>query len=213
MAMQRNYYRRNLPHWQPPGATFFITCRLDGSLPASALRRIEETRNLLMRELARANETEQDRKIRHYKKLFAMMDAMLDKADYGPLWLRQKPIADLVEETLLTRNRVTYALYAYVVMPNHIHIFLRPQIKRQATETAEAEYYPLEEITRLLKGYTARQANLLLNRTGHPFWQQESYDHWARNEEEFHRIIAYIENNPVKAGLVSKPEDWLWSSA
>jgi hypothetical protein len=44
-------------------------------------------------------------------------------------------------------------------------------------------------------------------------WQDESYDHWARDEEEMIRIIHYIENNPVKAGLCLKPSDWHWSSA
>src|SRR5437762_1430790 len=53
-----------------------------------------------------------------------------------------------------------------------------------------------------MKGFTARQANLILNRTGEPFWQAESYDHWVRNEPEYFRIAASIENNPVKAGLV-----------
>jgi putative DNA methylase len=71
----------------------------------------------------------------------------------------------------------------------------------------------LKDITKRLKGYTALEANRLLHRTGQTFWQQESFDHWARDEEEFYRIIAYSENNPVKAGLVSRPEEWLWSSA
>ena len=45
------------------------------------------------------------------------------------------------------------------------------------------------------------------------FWQRETYDHWARDENETLRIIEYIENNPVKAGLCGKPEDYRWSSA
>ena len=44
-------------------------------------------------------------------------------------------------------------------------------------------------------------------------WQRESYDHWVRDEKEWSRIAAYIENNPVKAGIVAKTEDYLWSSA
>ena len=40
-----------------------------------------------------------------------------------------------------------------------------------------------------------------------------AYDHWVRNEREFHRIVAYIEENPVSAGLAATPEDWPWSSA
>ena len=74
-------------------------------------------------------------------------------------------------------------------------------------------YVPIRRITQGLKGYTAREANRLLGRTGQPFWQGESYDHWVRDETEFIRIIAYIENNPVKAGLVARSEDRRWSSA
>jgi len=50
-------------------------------------------------------------------------------------------------------------------------------------------------------------------RTGEPFWQKESYDHWVRNPSELEKIRTYIENNPVKAGLVRNPQDYLWSSA
>ena len=64
-----------------------------------------------------------------------------------------------------------------------------------------------------MKGATARQANLVLSRTGERFWQAESYDHWVRDEGEWDRIAAYIENNPVKAGLVERAEDYRWSSA
>ncbi len=63
-----------------------------------------------------------------------------------------------------------------------------------------------------LKGSTAREANRLLGRTGEPFWQRESYDHWVRDEREWRRIEFYIENNPVKAGLVSRAEEYRWSS-
>src|SRR5207245_748770 len=68
-------------------------------------------------------------------------------------------------------------------------------------------------IIRWLKGSTARKANLLLGRTGKRFWQDESYDHWVRNSREFERIIHYIEQNPVTAGLVTSATLWPWSSA
>jgi REP element-mobilizing transposase RayT len=64
-----------------------------------------------------------------------------------------------------------------------------------------------------LKGASAREANRVLRRTGEPFWQAESYDHWVRDEREWRRIANYIENNPVKAGLVSRAKDYRWSSA
>lgn len=66
---------------------------------------------------------------------------------------------------------------------------------------------------RRLKGYTARQANRMLHRIGEAFWQQESYDHWVRDEQEWHRIGRYIKDNPVRAGLAATAEEFGWSSA
>jgi len=72
---------------------------------------------------------------------------------------------------------------------------------------------PASRVLQWLKGVTARQANLLHGRTGQPFWQRESYDHVVREERELERIVAYVENNPVKAGLVGEACQYVWSSA
>ena len=61
-----------------------------------------------------------------------------------------------------------------------------------------------------LKGYTARKANHILGRSG-AFWHHESYDHCVRNPNEWQRIVSYVLNNPVKAGLVDEWENWRWS--
>jgi putative transposase len=89
---------------------------------------------------------------------------------------------------------------AWVIMPNHVHLLILPQAA-------------LLKITHWIKGRTAREANRLLGRAGAPFWQHESYDHWVRSQKELHRIAAYIEENPVSAGLAATPEDWPWSTA
>jgi len=224
--MPDTFYKRNLPHWQPLGATFFITWRLYGSLPRSALEQIEATRQLLEREATRAGETDEERKIRHFKKLFALYDGLLDKAEGGRPWLKDEKVAAVVEDTLLRQYANLYALWAYVVMPNHVHVFLRPKLiartearandartEVRATTDDWRKCLPLNKITQYLKGNSAREANKILGHTGQSFWQNESYDHWARDDDEFYRIIAYIENNPVKAGLARLPEDWPWSSA
>jgi REP element-mobilizing transposase RayT len=93
-----------------------------------------------------------------------------------------------------------YDLHAWVVMPNHVHMLVTPQ-------TSPAKFM------HGLKGFTAREANKLLNRSGERFWQRESYDHWVRDDEQFRKIVRYIEENPVKAGLVRRAEDYRWSSA
>jgi len=85
-------------------------------------------------------------------------------------------------------------------MPNHVHLLVTPNI-------------PLSKLTRSLKGITAKRANAVLGRTGTPFWQEETFDRNVRNQPEFERIRSYIENNPVRAGLVLEAADYTWSSA
>ena len=72
---------------------------------------------------------------------------------------------------------------------------------------------PLPKLTKTLKTFTARRANQLLGRAGNAFWQEENYDRLVRDHREFDRIHSYIENNPVRAQLVSDPTDYRWSSA
>ena len=200
---KKTFYHRNLPHWHPAGSSIFLTWRLSGSLPQSVLQQLG-----LLREQMSKRRTildtgwTTDVQILEYKRFFARVDAILDKATTGPLWLKQIDVANLVQQTLLERYAHLYRLWSYVVMANHIHVFLKPK-----DETTIAS------ITKCLKGFTAREANRMLGRTGQTFWQDEVFDHWCRDQAEFVRIVQYIENNPVKAGLVKQPEEWPWSSA
>ena len=133
---------------------------------------------------------------------FLVLDREMDRAAFGPVWLRDARIARVVSRALLygESGRHFYQLRAWVIMPNHVHVLLRPKTSFPA-------------ITRWLKGSTARQANLILGRTGEAFWQDESFDHRVRNDAELDRIVRYVEHNPVSAGLVLNPGEWLWSSA
>ncbi len=111
-------------------------------------------------------------------------------------------MAKLVENAL-QYGEATLGLYkmlAYVVMSNHVHILIKIDV-------------PVQRIMKILKGYTARRGNQILGRVGQRFWQDESFDHWVRSIAERDRIVHYIENNPVSAGLVQRAEDWVWSSA
>jgi putative transposase len=133
---------------------------------------------------------------------FLAMDRQMDAAISGPAWLKHPAIAALVADTLLVAGSQwgLYKLFAWVVMSNHVHVLLKP-------------YKKLADVTRAIKKTSATKANLILARSGQPFWQEESYDHWVRDAREFDRILRYIEWNPVRAGLVERPEDWPWSSA
>lgn len=69
---------------------------------------------------------------------------------------------------------------------------------------------PLWKVMQDLKKYTAVHSNRLIGNEGEKFWEEESYDHVVR-EKEFNRILAYILNNPVKAGMVKNWDDWPWT--
>lgn len=173
---EREFYRRHLPHWQPPGAAVFLTWRLYGSSPKT-VRPMKDGKD------------------------FVEFDDLLDHPSNGPLWLQDPRIARLVMEALHHGQDVLhfYDLKAWVILANHVHVLIQPHTE-------------LAKITKSLKGYTSYGANCILGRQGQPFWQAESFDHWIRDAAEERKIIRYIENNPVKAGLVSKSEEWLWSS-
>jgi putative transposase len=130
------------------------------------------------------------------------MDSILDRATSGPFWLQDHTIARCVTEAMHhgARKLNFYVLHAFVIMPDHVHLLITPIV-------------PLIRITNGLKGVTARDANAILQRTGQHFWQDESFDHWVRDPAQFDRIRAYIESNPVSAGLTTNPEAWPWSSA
>ncbi|HXD31930.1 MAG TPA: hypothetical protein VN643_12490 [Pyrinomonadaceae bacterium] len=119
------FYRRNLPHWHPPGKPIFVTWRLKGSLPQTAINRLRRTHQLLQREANRRNCSVEELNIRINKKLFAMLDEVLDRAEHGPTWLRQPKIADMIQNALLVIYAHLYRLWAYVVMPNHVHVLLK----------------------------------------------------------------------------------------
>jgi REP element-mobilizing transposase RayT len=133
---------------------------------------------------------------------FVAEDRALDRSCQGTLWLRDPRIAAIVADAIHmgAEERGFYELVAWVIMANHVHLLILPKV-------------PVCQITRWLKGSTARSANVLLGQTGERFWRDESYDHWVRNPEELARITRYIEGNPVAAGLVDEPEQYLWSSA
>lgn len=106
-----------------------------------------------------------------------------------------------MQETLLRFDGERYLLMAWVVMPNHVHVLA--QFDKQ---------YPLSGVLHSWKSYVAHQANQMLGRSG-SFWQKEYFDRFIRNDNHYRNAVMYIENNPVKAGLVNSPEEWLFSSA
>jgi len=132
-------------------------------------------------------------------KVFACLDRLLDEQRVGPAYLRIPAIAEVTAYAIGEGTAHDYLLHAWVVMPNHVHLLITPQVEAPA-------------LLRRLKGASARESNKLLGLTGRPFWQDESYDRLVRNANEFQRIESYILQNPVRAGLARSAEEYPWSS-
>ena len=177
---------RNLPHWQQDGVTYFVTFRLSGSLPADKLAELEAERNHW---LAQHPQPWSDADKRDYYDRFpARIEAWLDEG-HGECVLRDPRAAKIVADALQYFDGDRYALGAWVVMPNHIHVLLTPK-----------EGHALGDILHSWKSFTANQINKLLNRAGQ-FWQHDYYDHIVRNERSLAKIARYIEENPARAGI------------
>jgi len=200
------FYERNLPHYQPPGATLFVTSRLAGSLPTHVIQQLREEAERRKVALARIENLEERANARYdeQRRYFGKFDKLLDTCSTGPFWLRNPEVARIVTESLNYRNGKVFTLDAYSIMSNHFHLVFKPLPK------LKGKYHSLSEIMHSLKIRIALEANKILNREGQ-FWQHENYDHVVRDDAEWQRIVQYVVYNPVKAGLVKDWHDWPWT--
>ena len=199
--------RRNLPHWQQAGKTYFITFRTADSLPRPVLDAWYEERSawLKRRGIAPGNEDLgvaerratvsaalarlplQER--REFHRTFSeKMHRLLDDC-HGECVLKRPALAKIVGESLLHFDGDRYEMGDYVVMPNHVHMLV--QFRPEVILARQCESW---------KHYTAVRINRALRRTGH-FWQGESFDHLVRSPEQFDVLRRYIADNPLRANL------------
>jgi REP-associated tyrosine transposase len=210
------FRRRRLPHWDVDDATYFVTTCLAGSIPARGLVRLQKCREQLERQPRPVGLSADQWGTRKSKLFFAEFDEIVD-TEPAVRYLADPSLATEVENSVRYFADERYDLFAYVVMPSHYRWLFHPtaewsvecvSIPQSSNTNCRT---PRQLIVQSVNRFSSRQCNCLLNRAG-KFWQDESYDHVVRDDEELLRIITYIENNPVKAGLVTRPEDWQWSS-
>lgn len=185
------YSRGYLPHLDQPGLYQSINFRLHDAVPASVIEQWKE--ELQWREHLPGDDP---MVVKLRQRIIQYEDA-----GHGACWLRDPRVAALVQQALLYFDGQRYQLMAWCVMPNHVHVLI---------ETWAG--YPLDKVLHAWKSFTAQEANKLLHRSG-AFWSREYYDRFMRDERHFAQTVAYIEQNPVKAGLVKAAEDWPYSSA
>jgi putative transposase len=185
-------YQRHLPHWVQSGATYFVTFHLADSLPAAELTELNALRAAWQRSHPEPRSEDDWRELS--RETMTRIEKWLD-AGYGACQLREATLARLVGNALHHFHGQRYALHAWCVMPNHVHVLFRP-----------LEGHEPEDILKSWKGFTARELNKRLARRG-TLWQQESYDTMIRDSVHLAKAVRYIGRNPAKAGL--PPKQWL----
>lgn len=199
------YHRRNLPHLQPLGGTFFVTYNLAEAIPKRILDKwrheYEIQKKLIIQTSA---QVEKDLDTLH-KRNFVERDKFLDLSKEANTDLNNQELVQIVVDSINFWDGKKIDLICYCLMSNQVHLVFRLLDK---TETNTPKY--LEEIMHSIKQFSAKKCNAILNRKG-DFWQHESYDRLIRNDEELFRILLYVINNPVKAGLCKNPFDWKWT--
>lgn len=141
--------KRNLPHWELKGSSYFITFNVYESLGKP---------------------------------------------------FKEGKLANLMISIILSEDEKMYDLDCFVIMPNHIHMIVKPKFN-----------VSLAQIMKILKGRSAFLLNKELQRKG-SFWQSESFDHLIRNLEGYMEKRDYIRDNPVTAKLVKHCCDYPFSS-
>ena len=198
MRPDENHSRGYLPHFVKEGATYFVTFRIAGSLPKTVLRELEDelralpcsagfptcefgihpVNSVLSKRRSRVLDLQKEKRKR--------IETFLDRGS-GAAWLKDERIANLAAETLKFLDGIRYELEEWVIMPNHIHVLVRP-----------IPPFRLRDILHTWKLRISRDANQILKRAGQRFWQPESFDRIIRGDAEKSAVRRYIRQNSVK---------------
>lgn len=178
------FHGGHLPHFDGTENIQHVTWHLADSVPVAAREQLE-------RHVAELEEETRDRELRE------RYQALLDSG-HGDCVLRQPEVAAMVADSLRCFDGTRYRLHAWVVMPNHVHALV-----------AIPPESDLAKIVQSWKSFTARRINRFRGASG-PVWHRDYWDRWIRTEAHFAAAVAYIERNPVKAGLVKQAADWKW---
>jgi putative transposase len=190
-------YRRNLPHWRCKGGTYFVTFRLNDSLPQSVIEEMQEEKLRWQRIFAH-HKTEAVGGIpsevfleyeESQKRTFLKAEGLLDFG-LGSCLLKEEDTRDIVDDAVRYFDDERYYLFAWCVMPNHVHVALQP-----------IDDWSLEDILGSWKKFSAAKINTKFGRSGQ-LWQTESFDRLVRDAAHYYKVVRYIAKNPASAGLL-----------
>src|SRR5262245_49315980 len=175
------FRRRHLPHWDVPGAMYFVTTCLHGSIPAQGLLDVQGYRKELDAQQRPADVPKDEWQRRLDKLEFARVDEWLDLRP-AARHLADSRLGRIVCNAIVHFAASRYDVFAYAVMPSHMHWIVRARADWVESEVGKGDRTPREMIMHSLKRFTAQKCNEILAHEG-VFWQAESYDHCIRGED------------------------------
>ncbi len=189
-----HFWQGHLPHWQVENGRYFVTIHLYGAVPPIAHQRIHELSEQFRIAEAESDNVQSDLFIKLSRKIFLEMERWLDRSPVVSHF-EHPELCNMLTEAIEHRQRVgVWEMLSFAIMPSHLHMFF--EFNSDLSLKSELEEF---------KRWTGHQAaKVETNLSGNRFWQIEWFDHWSRNDEEDEKIISYIQNNPVKAGLASR---------
>ncbi len=183
-----------LPHWTRANSIYAVTFRLADSLPSHVLESWRVERDAILNNAKQQDRHLTEHEVKQLERLYSeRVERFLDSGA-GECWLKQDRIAKIVADALHHFDSQRYRLFAWCVMPNHVHVVVQP-----------LPGFELPNILHSWKRHTAKQANAVLARSGE-FWQAEYYDHLIRGEEDLSHSLHYVWQNPDHTGI----QNWLW---
>jgi putative transposase len=185
-----------LPHWQQESAVYFVTFRLADSVPSQVLGQWQDERQAWLR--VHPEPWNLGVEIEYHRRFSGALERWLDEG-HGSCLLRRHDCAEIIAKTLRHFEGERVVMISFAVMPNHVHALF-----------VQNSEWSLEKLIHSWKGFTARQINKLLGRTG-SFWQRDYFDRLVRDQEHFANCVRYIRRNPEKATLITN-EFILWES-
>ncbi len=171
----------SLPHWEQAGKLYFVTFRLNDALPSTVLNRLKQMKEDFLR--SHPQPWDFDTGCFYFKHISDTIDKYIDSG-YGSCVLRSDEVRQILIDTLLENDGKDYNLYDYVIMPNHIHLLIKPSPE-----------LTLKEVMSGIKRKSAFRINSKMNVKG-SLWQREYYDRLIRNYDELQTICQYINDNP-----------------
>ena len=176
-----------LPHWQQPGASYFITFSMADAVPSELQQSLNEQRQAWEKHHPKPWDEASSEEF--HKRFSGARERWLDSG-YGSCFLKSQAPRKVVIDALRHFNGKRYALHCAVVMPNHAHaiITLHPEQK-------------LDTLLHSWKSFTAHEITKNYTDAPNPFWQADYFDRLIRDQKHFQNCTRYIRKNPGKANL------------